>query len=132
MNKDYFFNMQMQPVLDAILDSLNVTNNSLITPLYLQYVGLAFNTSELCLNANPNVWFVNLISYIYNFEGANKSIVFIYTGGSTMSHSTSIGSGLSNFSITLLPFNYMRITAAGGLVANASTTITFIGYRIQI
>jgi hypothetical protein len=132
MNKDYFFNMQMQPTLDAILDSLNVTNKSLITPLYLQYVGLTFNTSELCVNANPNVWFVNLIIYLYNIEGAYKSIVFFYTGGAIMSHPSPVGTGLSTYSFDILPFNYMRITTAGGVVANNATTITFIGYRIKI
>ena len=124
MYTDYFVKMQNQPIIDAYIDIFKPVR---IDNIYNYYVGLAYNASEICNNADDNIMFIPLHISFYNNEGANRSFTFRNTDGFVIIVTINIPTvnGVSMAQYVL--FN--NIIASGALV-NAGTTLTFNGYRI--
>lgn len=128
--RDYFCNQAQQPVLDNILNVLNPTSITLISQSTL---GLVFNTTELCVNAAANVFFIHISSIFHNVEGVARLICFQTIAGNTIYYPFTIASGTSQaFNSIVFLFGRIRITTAGGLVTNAATYITINCWRIVI
>jgi hypothetical protein len=130
LQNEYIFDKQQQPYLQAVMQSLNAR---IINAVYYQYIGLAYNTSELSQNVNANVYFIGTNMILFNNDGANRYLTTFIIGGGIISKPGITASGNTSFyNDYIIPFNYMRHNIAGGLVTSVNTITIFIGYRIQI
>lgn len=134
MNTDYLYNMRQQPAIDIVIDSIAsfFGRTPVIRQQSLAYVGLAFNTSEVCLNANPAILFLLLNGFSVNNEGATRGLYFCDEAGNNLCNLTNVtgSSILVNETIKIL-FHRIRYNAGGGFVANAATTVNLNVLRIS-
>jgi hypothetical protein len=122
---DLIFSPTLQPILDAILTNMSVVRLDVIRK---QLIGAAnINADELLTNVNPLIFYLNLYNVFYNSEGANRIMGYYTSAGNIIYLSPTLASAISmNFS-NYIVFNNIAYNLA---LANAGTTLSFVGYRI--
>jgi hypothetical protein len=124
---DFIFSPSSQPTLDCILENFNVRR---LDAVRLSYIGaIAINASELFTNVDPLVTYISLNMNFYNNEGANRTLWFYNTAANLIFTSNTLATTVEIFFTNnyCLVFNYIAASVA---LANAVTSLNFVGYRM--
>jgi hypothetical protein len=125
---DLIFTPRSQPAIDIILSTLDIKRLDVINK---QLIGsVAINADELITNANVKILFLNQEFIFFNNEGANRTISFFNSaGGEIIRSSPATATGTNAIYPYYNPIVFLKHSYSVAL-ANAATTLTFIGYRL--
>lgn len=121
-----FFDLRYQPNYETLLNGL--PNVKTVNSYYQRGVsGAAISLLELFTNADATISFLLLYQCWHNVEGANRQLSFNNLAGNILFLTAALVTGSSQQNITSV--NFQIIVPSVALV-NASTTFTFIGYKL--